>query len=237
MSEDRFDSRDTAIKQALSTLVDEMPTAGKSEGWERIERTLYPRTKGSSSASRWRIALASVALVAALIFGLSRIPEVNAWGWRLLFASRDLREIAWEPGAGLDSILGTPLRVLVVDPSSSEWALQAISLDLRDDVGTVVALRYKDVTGAVFTLRETPAAGNSETPNFDAQDPSQFLLKVGRSNVAFFLPGPGLVSASWVTDGLQVEVWGSGGIQTLVKFIESLVPYPPQSQPGKSSTT
>ncbi len=178
----------------------------------------------------------SVATFVALILGLSRIPVVNAWRWRLLYASRDLREIAWQPVDGLDSMLDTPFRALIVDPDSSEWALQAISLDLHDDAGTIVALQYEDKAGAVFTLRETPAVGESETPQYDAQNPNQFLLKVGRANVVVFFPGPGLISASWVTNGLLVEVWGNGGAQTLVRLIESLVPFPPQPQPSRSST-
>ena len=230
-----FDARDTAVRRALSALVDEMPVVGKSEGWERIERTLYQKTKASHMAPCWRVALVSVALVVALIFGFSRIPQVNAWGWKVLFASRNLR-VEWQADVGLDSISAVSFGVLVADPSSPEWTLLATSLDLRNGVDSVVALQYKDVTGAVFTLRETPAGGKYGVINYDPQDPGQVLFKVGRSNVAFHLPTAGLVSASWITNGLQVEIWGSGRIETLLRLIESLVLYPPHPEPGKPST-
>jgi len=229
MNNHNSDPKDTAIRRALSAFVDEMPVAGKSEGWEQIERTLYARTKRSGLVPRWRVALISVALVAALILGISRIPQVSAWGWRVLFASRNLR-VEWQPDADLDSISGVSFGVLVADPSSSRWTLLATSVDLRNGVDSVVALQYKDVTGAVFTLSETPAAGKYGVINYDPQDPNQFLLKVGRSNVAFHLPTAGLVSASWITNGIQVEIWGSGRIDALLRLIESLIPYPPLSE-------
>jgi hypothetical protein len=225
------------IKRALSALVDEIPAVGEREGWERIERMLYTKPRHSIINMKWRTGLASAAVVVALLFAIVRIPAVNAWRWKVLFGARNLRGVAWQTGASLDSILSTPYGAFAVGPESSEWSLQAVSLELSDGVTCSVALRYKGKTGAVFTLRETPSVGESATPAYDPQDPSQFLLKVGNSNVAIFLPGSGFVSASWVTRGLKVEIWGSGDLPALVRLIEDLVLYPPEPPPGKPSTT
>ena len=225
LSDSGYDADDARIKHALATLIDGIPTVGKSEGWERIERRLYGKAKNPSGALRWRTAAVTVAVAAALILGLMRVPEVKAWTWRAVYASRDLGGTRWLPGAGLETIADVPFEILVVDPALPGWTLQGSSVDIRNGVDGVVGLRYKDTTGTVFTLRETRAVGLAEAPDYDEQDPNQFLLKVGRSNVAFFFPGSGFVRASWVTDGLSVEIWSSGEIQALVRLIESLVPY------------
>lgn len=225
MADRDFDATDERIKCALSALADGAPTVGKSEGWNRIQGALYPRPTYSRFTSRWRIVLVSLVAVVVIAFGLVRIPTVNSWSWRVVFASRDSWGLSWQVGGKLESIKDFPFVPLVVAPEAPDWTLQATAVDVREGAESVIALRYRHAEGAVFTLRETPFKGTSMTPNYDARDPRQFLLKVGNSNVAFFLPSAELSSASWAQNGLHIEIWGYGGVQELMRLIEELVPY------------
>lgn len=226
LSDKSFDATDQRIKGALSALIDEMPTVGKEEGWKRIQSALYARPARPRLLSRWQVALASLAAVIVLSLGLARLPAVDSLRWRVVFASRDSWGVSWQSAGNLDAITDLPFVPLVVPPDSCDWTLQAISVD-RGPGGGAVGLRYKHSGGAVFTLRQTPYTGDSGAsapPNHDARDSRQFLLMVRNLNVAFFLPGAGLSSASWLEDGLLIEVWGQGEPQELLRLIEALVP-------------
>lgn len=225
-----FDATDARIRSALSDLIDEMPTLGKAEGWERIERTLYSSAARPTWFSRWRLAV-SVTAVALLTVGLLRISQVSAWGRR----SGESRgyggstEIAGFPAGspvGLDRLAVLHFVVLVASPDSGDWVLQRAAVDLPEGTAGVAALQYKDATGAAIALRERPLTDSpGGTILYDPRDPGLFTLKVRNVNVTFLVRQPDFTSASWVEDGLRIELWGSGGVQAAVRLIESLVPY------------
>lgn len=223
-----FDSTDSAIHHALNSATAQIPVTGRASGWKRIDRALYGGNSRQKawwpSVTRRQVVAVVVALILVLVAGHPVAAALSHLRWKLAFASKGRYEARWQTDFDLRALQDIGYSVLIAEPGSTEWVLEEATLSNQEGVRSALGLRYRGANGAVLTVREEPAGEDHSNQGRMDDNPNRFLAKMGGLNVAFFLPSGGLVSASWVADGVAIEVWGDAALADLVRFIENLVP-------------